>query len=161
MLEAVHRYEGTVTQVRGSGLMAVFGAPRSQEDHAARACYAALTLEATLRACAEDLRRTHGVVLQYRIGIHAGDVVVRPLPPGLPMEYTALGLTTDLAVCVAQGAPRDTILLTPTTVDLVAGLVQVQALGPLPSGPGSLRGGRPCAGPVAGASASRPPEPGA
>jgi class 3 adenylate cyclase/predicted ATPase len=132
MLEAVHRYEGTVTQVRGSGMMAVFGAPRTQEDHAARACFAALTLQAALRAYAEELRRTHGLVLQCHVGLHAGDVVIRPLPHSLPMQYAALGLTTDLAVCVAQGAPPDTILLTTATVDLVAGLVQVQAVGPLP-----------------------------
>ena len=132
MLEAVHRYEGTVTQALGSGMMAVFGAPLTQEDHAARACYAALTLQAALRAYAEELRRTHGLVLQCRVGLHTGDVVIRPMPHSLPMEYTAMGLTTDLAVCVAQGAPPDTILLTTTTVDLIAGMVQVQAVGPLP-----------------------------
>ena len=78
MMDAVHRYEGTVNQVQGDGLMAIFGAPIAHEDHALRACYAALAMQAVLRTYAEEVRRTHGPALQSRIGLNSGEVVVVP-----------------------------------------------------------------------------------
>ena len=79
MMEAVHRYEGTVNQVMGDGIMALFGAPLAHEDHAVRACYAALDLQAALRRYAEEIRRTHGVDVQVRVGLNSGEVVVRAI----------------------------------------------------------------------------------
>jgi class 3 adenylate cyclase len=79
MMDAVHRYEGTVNQVLGDGIMALFGAPSAHEDHAARACYAALAMQAALRAYAEEVRRTHDLAIQHRVGLNSGEVVVRTI----------------------------------------------------------------------------------
>ncbi len=77
MMEAVHRYEGIVNQVMGDGIMALFGAPLAHEDHAVRACYAALRMQESVRRYAEDVRRSHGVEVQIRVGLNSGEVVVR------------------------------------------------------------------------------------
>jgi class 3 adenylate cyclase/tetratricopeptide (TPR) repeat protein len=132
MMDAVHRYEGTVNQVLGDGVMAIFGAPIAHEDHAARACYAALAMQAALRDYAEEMRRAHGVALQSRIGLNSGEVVVRTIHNDLHMDYSAVGQTTHLASRMEQLASPDTILLTTATARLVAGLVRVKAWGPVP-----------------------------
>src|SRR5262249_8648029 len=72
MMEAVHRYEGTVNQVLGDGIMALFGAPIAHEDHAARACYAALAMQEALQRYAEEVRRTQGLLVQMRVGLNSG-----------------------------------------------------------------------------------------
>ena len=94
MMEAVHRYEGTVNQVLGDGIMALFGAPLAHEDHAARACYAALAMQDALRRYADEVRRTHGLTVQMRVGLNSGEVVVRAIGNDLHMDYSAVGLTT-------------------------------------------------------------------
>jgi len=132
MMDAVHRYEGTVNQVLGDGIMALFGAPIAHEDHAIRACYAALAMQAALRAYAEEVRRAHGLTMQSRIGLNAGEVVVRTIHHDLHMDYSAMGQTTHLAARLEQLAPPDTILLTAATVRLVEGLMRVKAWGPVP-----------------------------
>jgi class 3 adenylate cyclase/tetratricopeptide (TPR) repeat protein len=132
MMDAVHRYEGTVNQVLGDGIMALFGAPIAHEDHAARACYAALAMQTALRDYAEEVRRAHGVALQSRIGLNSGEVVVRTIHNDLHMDYSAVGQTTHLAARMEQLAAPDTILLTAATARLVAGLVRVKAWGPMP-----------------------------
>src|SRR5712691_7315738 len=131
MMDAVHRYEGTVNQVLGDGIMALFGAPLAHEDHALRACYAALAMQAALRDYAEEVRRTHDLAIQYRIGLNSGEVVVRTIRNDLHMDYSAVGQTTHLAARMEQVAPPDTILLTAATVRLVEGLVRVKARGPM------------------------------
>ena len=102
MMEAVHRYEGTVNQVMGDGIMALFGAPVAHEDHAVRACYAALDMQGAMRRYAEEVRRSHGVVLQIRVGLNSGEVVVRAIGGDLRMDYTAVGQTTHLAARMEQ-----------------------------------------------------------
>jgi len=97
MMEAVHRYEGTVNQVMGDGIMALFGAPLAHEDHAVRACYAALRMQETVKRYAEEVHRTQGLPLQIRVGLNSGDVVVRSIGSDLHMDYTAVGHTTHLA----------------------------------------------------------------
>ena len=77
MMEAVHRYEGTVNQVMGDGIMALFGAPLAHEDHAVRACYAALRMQETVKRYAEEVRRTQGITVRIRVGLNSGEVVVR------------------------------------------------------------------------------------
>jgi class 3 adenylate cyclase len=79
MMEAVHRFEGTVNQVLGDGIMALFGAPLAHEDHAVRACYAALAMQDALRRYADEVRRTHGLPVQMRVGLNSGEVVVRAI----------------------------------------------------------------------------------
>jgi class 3 adenylate cyclase/tetratricopeptide (TPR) repeat protein len=132
MMEAVHRYEGTVNQVLGDGIMALFGAPLAHEDHAARACYAALAMQDALRRYAEEVRRTHGLTVQMRVGLNAGEVVVRAIGNDLHMDYSAVGLTTVLAARLEQLATPGSILLTAATLRLVEGMVQVTPLGPVP-----------------------------
>jgi class 3 adenylate cyclase/DNA-binding winged helix-turn-helix (wHTH) protein/tetratricopeptide (TPR) repeat protein len=132
MMDAVHRYEGTVNQVLGDGIMALFGAPIAHEDHALRACYAALAMQAALRAYAEEVCRTHGLTMQSRIGLNSGEVVVRTIHHDLYMEYSAVGQTTYLAARMEQVASPDAIVLSAATVRLVEGLVRVKAWGPVP-----------------------------
>jgi class 3 adenylate cyclase/tetratricopeptide (TPR) repeat protein len=132
MMAAVHRYEGTVNQVMGDGIMALFGAPIAHEDHAVRACYAALAMQATIRTYAEEARRTHSITVQMRLGLNSGAVVVRAIGNDLHTDYSAIGQTTHLAARMEQLATPGSILLTADTLRLVEGLVQVKALGPIP-----------------------------
>jgi class 3 adenylate cyclase/tetratricopeptide (TPR) repeat protein len=132
MMAAVHRYEGTVNQVMGDGIMALFGAPLAHEDHAIRACYAALAMQAAIRTYAEAARRAHGITVQMRVGLNSGAVVVRAIGNDLHMDYSAVGQTTHLAARMEQFATPGSILLTADTLRLVEGLVQVTALGPIP-----------------------------
>ena len=102
MMEAVHRFEGTVNQVLGDGIMALFGAPIAHEDHALRACYAALAMQAAMRAYTEAVRRTHGIPFQIRVGLNSGEVVVRTIGNDLHMDYSAVGQSTNLAARMEQ-----------------------------------------------------------
>ena len=132
MMDAVHRYEGTVNQVLGDGIMALFGAPVAHEDHAVRACYAALAMQAAMRRYAEEVRRAQGLDVQARVGLNSGEVVVRSIGNDLHMDYSAVGQTTHLAARMEQLATPGTTRLTAATLRLVEGLVQVNALGPFP-----------------------------
>ena len=132
MMEAVHRYEGTVNQVMGDGIMALFGAPLAHEDHAVRACYAALRMQDAVRRYSEELRRAQGVEVQIRVGLNSGDVVVRSIGSDLRMDYTAVGQTTHLAARMEQLAAPGSIRLTAETLHLAEGFVQVTPLGPVP-----------------------------
>jgi class 3 adenylate cyclase/tetratricopeptide (TPR) repeat protein len=129
MMEAVHRYEGTVNQVMGDGIMALFGAPLAHEDHAVRACYAALRMQESVKRHAEGVFRSHGVLIQIRVGLNSGDVVVRAIGSDLHMDYSAVGQTTHLAARMEQLAAPGTVLLAPATLQLVEGYVQVTPRG--------------------------------
>ena len=132
MMDAVHRFEGTVNQVLGDGIMALFGAPIAHEDHALRACYAALAMQAAMRAYTDAVRQAHGCELHIRVGLNSGAVVVRAIGNDLHMDYSAVGETTHLAARMEQLALPGTIRLTPATLGLVEGLVRVHALGLVP-----------------------------
>jgi class 3 adenylate cyclase/tetratricopeptide (TPR) repeat protein len=132
MMDAVHRFEGTVNQVLGDGIMALFGAPIAHEDHALRACYAALAMQAAMQPITEAVRRTRGLELRMRVGLNAGEVVVRAIGNDLHMDYSAVGETTVLAARMEQMAMPGSIRLTAGTLGLVEGLVRVHALGPVP-----------------------------
>jgi predicted ATPase/class 3 adenylate cyclase len=132
MMEAVHRYEGTVNQVMGDGIMALFGAPLAHEDHAVRACYAALRMQEAIGQYAEGLRQRQGLDVQIRVGLNSGEVVVRSIGNDLHMDYTAVGQTTHLAARMEQLARPGTTLLTGETLRLVEGYVEVHPLGPVP-----------------------------
>jgi class 3 adenylate cyclase len=132
MMEAVHRYEGTVNQVMGDGIMALFGAPLAHEDHAARACYAALRMQESVKRYAEGIFQRHGVPVEIRVGLNSGEVVVRAIGSDLRMDYTAVGQTTHLAARMEQMAKPGTILLAPDTLALAEGFVQVTSRGTEP-----------------------------
>ena len=91
-----------MNQVLGDGIMALFGAPVAHEDHAVRACYAALAIQAAMRRYAEEVRRTHGLAVQSRVGLNSGDVVMRAISNDLHMDYSAIGQTTHLAARMEQ-----------------------------------------------------------
>jgi class 3 adenylate cyclase/predicted ATPase len=131
MMEAVHHYEGTVNQVMGDGIMALFGAPVAHEDHAIRACYAALRMQERIARYAEEVRRTAGVPIHVRIGLNSGEVVVRSIGSDLRMDYSAIGQTTHLAARMEQAAMPGSILIAPATLRLVEGYVTVRPLGPI------------------------------
>jgi class 3 adenylate cyclase len=132
MMEAVHRYEGTVNQVMGDGIMALFGAPLAHEDHAVRACYAALRMQESVKRYADDARHAHGVNVQIRVGLNSGEVVVRAIGSDLHMDYTAVGQTTHLAARMEQIADPGAVVITPGTLALAEGYVAVKSLGPVP-----------------------------
>jgi class 3 adenylate cyclase len=115
----------------GDGIMALFGAPLAHEDHAARACCAALRMQQSVKRYAEGVRRTTGVLIQVRVGLNSGEVVVRAIGSDLRMDYTAVGQTTHLAARMEQMAVPGSALLTPNTLALVEGFAQVTPLGPM------------------------------
>jgi class 3 adenylate cyclase len=131
MMEAVHRYEGTVNQVMGDGIMALFGAPIAHEDHAVRACYAALRMQETVTRYGDEMQRSHGIPLQIRVGLNSGAVVVRAIRNDLPMDYSAIGQMTHLVARMEQLAAPGSIRLTAETLRLVEGMIQVHPLGPI------------------------------
>jgi class 3 adenylate cyclase/tetratricopeptide (TPR) repeat protein len=131
MMEAVHHYEGTVNQVMGDGIMALFGAPLAHDDHAVRACYAALRMQEQVGRYGDELQRTQGIPVQIRVGLNSGDVVVRAIGSDLHMDYTAVGQTTHLAARMEQMAKPGSILMTPATLRLAEGYVGVRSLGPV------------------------------
>jgi class 3 adenylate cyclase len=115
LTEGVHRFEGTVNQYTGDGIMALFGAPIAHEDHAQRACYAALALRAALRDFARDVKRQHGLDFATRIGINSGEVVVGKIGDNLRMDYTAQGHTVGLAQRMEALASSGSIYLSEHT----------------------------------------------
>jgi len=127
--DGVHRFEGTVNQYTGDGIMALFGAPIAHEDHAQRACYAALHLRVELARYATEVKRTHGVGFSTRIGIHSGEVVVGKIGDDLRMDYTAQGHTVGLAQRMEALASPDTCYLTGATAALVHGYFELENLG--------------------------------
>jgi len=129
MMDAVHRYEGTVNQIMGDGIMALFGAPLALEDHAMRACFAALRMQETVGRYAEQVQRAEGISLRIRVGINSGEVVVKEIGSDTKMEYTAVGQTTHLAARMEQMADPGTVLIAPSTARLAEGFVQVTPLG--------------------------------
>jgi len=98
LTDGVHRFEGTINQYTGDGIMALFGAPIAHEDHAQRACYAALHLREQLRHYAGELRRTRGLSFSTRMGLNSGEVIIGKIGADLRMDYTAQGHSVGLAV---------------------------------------------------------------
>ncbi len=127
--EGVHRFEGTINQFTGDGIMALFGAPIAHEDHARRACFAALHLLDELHAYAEKLRREEGLNFCVRMGMNSGDVVVGKIGDDLRMDYTAQGHTVGLAARMESLAAADKCYLTEHTAALVADYFALRDIG--------------------------------
>ncbi len=139
--DAVRAFGGTVSRFTGDGLMAVFGAPVALEDHAQRACRAALRARRELALYADDIRRRHGLGFSVRIGLDSGEVVAAPIGWHGEGEYTALGRTVSLAESVERLAEPGRILVTQSTAALVGGYFELLDLGSfgIPGYPGPLR----------------------
>ncbi len=131
MLAEVHRYEGTVNQFLGDGLMALFGAPVAHEDHARRAALAALGMQRALASYREQLQRDHGIDFRVRMGLNTGLVVVGAIGDNLRMDYTAVGDTTNVAARMQQAATPGQVVLAEPTRRLIADHFELRSLGPL------------------------------
>jgi class 3 adenylate cyclase/tetratricopeptide (TPR) repeat protein len=129
LASGIHRFEGTINQYTGDGVMALFGAPIAHEDHALRACYAALYLRGELRRHADQLRIKRGLSFGVRIGLNSGEVVVGKIGDDLRMDYTAQGLTVGLAARMEQLAESGRVYLTEHTNRLIEGFFSVRDLG--------------------------------
>jgi len=112
--------------------MALFGAPIAHEDHAVRACYAALAMQEAIRRYSTEVRQVSGVEVHIRVGLNSGEVVVRAIGNDLHMDYSAIGQTTHLAARMEQLAAPGHIRLTAQTLRLAEGLIQVNPMGPVP-----------------------------
>jgi class 3 adenylate cyclase/tetratricopeptide (TPR) repeat protein len=129
LTDGVHRFEGTVNQYTGDGIMALFGAPIAHEDHAERACHAALHLRGALQAYADEVRRHHGLNFEVRMGLNSGEVVVGKIGDDLRMDYTAQGHTVGLAQRVEELAGAGSANLTEHTAKIVDGFFRLRDLG--------------------------------
>jgi class 3 adenylate cyclase/predicted ATPase len=128
--DGIHRFEGTVDKFTGDGIMAIFGAPIAHEDHARRACYAALYLKEELRRYAEELKRSRELSFAVRMGLNSGEVVVGTIGDDLKMVYTAHGNTVGLGQRMEQLATPDQVYLTENSAKLVSGFFRLRDLGP-------------------------------
>ncbi|MGE5337975.1 MAG: ATP-binding protein [Gemmatimonadota bacterium] len=131
MCDVVERYGGTISQVLGDGIMALFGAPVSLEDHAIRACHAALAMQETIRCYGDDIQRTRGVPIQIRIGLSSGEAVLSVSGHGLHMSYTAVGQPAHLAARMEQMAKPGTVLAAADTVNLARAFIDARPMGPV------------------------------
>src|SRR5262245_5633617 len=129
LTEGVHRFEGTVNQYTGDGIMALFGAPIAPEDHGHRACHAALHLGAEPRRFAQELKRERGLTFATRIGLHSGEVVVGKIGDDLRMDYTAQGHVVGIAARLQAIADPGKVYLSEQTAALVAGYFELESLG--------------------------------
>jgi class 3 adenylate cyclase len=129
LAEGVHRFEGTVNEYRGDGIMALFGAPIAHEDHAQRACYSALHLREELRRYADELRIGKGISFAVRMGLNSGEVVVGKIGDDLRMDYTALGHAANLAARMEQIAEPGRIYLAEATAHMCQGFFALRDLG--------------------------------
>jgi len=127
--EAIHRFEGTINQFTGDGVMALFGAPLSHEDHAQRACHAALAICEQVRGFAAELRRARGVRFDVRLGLHSGEVIVGAIGDDLRMDYTAQGHTVGLAARMQQSAAAGRAYVSATTAALVDAFFELEPIG--------------------------------
>ena len=126
---AVHKFEGTVNQYTGDGIMALFGAPLALEDHAQRACMAALEAQQEVRRYADELRLSTGLNLSMRIGLNSGEVIVGRIGDDLRMDYTAQGHTVNLAARLEHICEPGSIYCSRSTAVLVEGYFKLRDLG--------------------------------
>jgi len=132
LMGEIHKWEGTITQFTGDGLMALFGAPIAHEDHAQRACHAALSIQKAMGEYSEKVRKEHKLDFKMRIGLNSGQVVVGSIGDDLRMDYTAIGDTTNLAARVEQSAKPGEIWINQETRNIIAVYFREEAVGEIP-----------------------------
>lgn len=131
LMDEIHRYEGTINQFAGDGVMALFGAPVAHEDHALRACHAAFAIQRSLEKYREGLKEKFGFDFRMRVGLNSGPVVVGTIGDDLRMDYTAFGDTTNLAARMESMARPGTILVSTHSHKLVKDSFEFKPLGKL------------------------------
>lgn len=129
LMDEIHKYEGTINQFTGDGVMALFGAPVAHEDHAQRACYAALAIQKAMGAYGEKIEKDTGVGFKMRVGLNSGPVIVGAIGDDLRMDYTAVGDTTNLGSRMESMAGPGTILVSGNTHRLVRDFFEFESLG--------------------------------
>ena len=131
LMDEIHRFEGTINQFTGDGVMALFGAPIAHEDHAQRACHASLAIQTAIKPYAEKLKENLGIEFSIRIGINSGAVVVGSIGDDLRMDYTAQGDTSNLASRMESHAEPGTVLISENTYRLVRDFFELESKGKL------------------------------
>ena len=131
LMDEIHKYEGTINQFTGDGVMALFGAPVAHEDHAQRACYGALSIQRALENYREKIKHDYNIDFKMRIGLNSGPVVVGSIGDDLRMDYTAVGDTTNLASRLESMASPNSILVSQDTFRLVQDFFEFETLGPV------------------------------
>jgi predicted ATPase/class 3 adenylate cyclase len=129
LMDEIHKFEGTINQFTGDGVMALFGAPVAHEDHAQRACYAALSIQGAIKAYGNKILKDFGVEFKMRIGLNSGPVVVGAIGDDLRMDYTAQGDTSNLAARMESNAAPGTVLISDNTHRLVRDFFKFQSKG--------------------------------
>ncbi len=129
LMDEIHQYEGTINQFTGDGVMALFGAPVAHEDHAQRACYAALSIQKAIEEYSEKVKNDRGVDFKMRLGLNSGPVIVGSIGDDLRMDYTAVGDTTNLASRMENMARPGNILVARETFKLTRDFFEFESLG--------------------------------
>jgi len=129
LIEEIHKYEGTINQFTGDGVMAVFGAPVAHEDHPQRACYSALSIQDAISAYGAKINKDCGIEFEMRIGINSGPVIVGTIGDDLRMDYTAVGDTTNLASRIENIACPGSILVSKNTYKITRDFFQFKPIG--------------------------------
>jgi len=131
LMDEIHKFEGTINQFTGDGVMALFGAPISHEDHAQRACYAALTIQKGISEYGDQVKKDSGIDFQMRIGINSGPVIVGSIGDDLRMDYTAIGDTTNLAARMESLARPGSVLVSANTYKIAHNFFEFESCGKL------------------------------
>lgn len=131
LMDRIHRYEGTINQFTGDGIMALFGAPIAHENHAQRACYSALSIQKAIEDYGKRMRADHGLEFKMRIGVNSGLVIVGSIGDDLRMDYTAVGDTTNLAKRMESIAKQGNVLVAENTYRLIKSYFEFEVLGPV------------------------------
>lgn len=129
LIHEIYRYEGSVTQFTGDGIMALFGAPIAHENHAQRACYAALSIREAMKGYSKIIQSNYGMNFMIRIGINSGEVIVGSVGDDLRMDYTALGDTTNVASRMETMAQPGSILVSGDTYRVTRDFFEFKPLG--------------------------------
>ena len=132
LMDEIHKYEGTINQFTGDGVMALFGAPLAHEDHAQRACYSALSIQKAMVGCGENMKKDCGAEFRMRIGINSGLVIVGSIGDDLRMDYTAVGDTTNLAARIQQAAMPGQVWVSQETRNIIRNYFQDEKVGEIP-----------------------------
>jgi len=132
LLDEIHRYEGTIDKFTGDGVMALFGAPVAHEDHAQRACYAALAIQRAMEGYGEKVKKECGVDFKMRVGLNSGPVIVGSVGNDLKMDYTAVGDTVNLASRMETAAKPGAVLVSEHTYRMARDFFKFQSLGRAP-----------------------------
>jgi len=129
LMTEIHRYEGTINQFLGDGIMAIFGAPVTHEDHAHRACYVALSIQQAMQKFSQKIRKQYGIDFKMRVGLNTGQVVVGGIGDDLRMDYMALGDTTNIAFLLEQKAEPGQVLVSERVHSHIQGYFECKAMG--------------------------------